>query len=260
MDPHPVNHFFSLLLLCVTIKVLDPCIERSYLIVHRIRTVMPKTPVPKKKYAQGLVLSRRNSPVKAKRRKASSEEMYERRQMVMRLRLKGKTYREIAKELGIGTMTVRRDMQKIKEHVAHKVADFEKDQALGESLHTYELIHQEAWDQYYRSPNASTQRVQFLNLIRAAENDRVKMLMDVGLISKNPVKVEHTHKSDEVLAGLTKDAQQLIAMALLKAQLRPPGEPVLDTIPGGNGESKALPVPVREVIEAEVTHGGDGEN
>jgi hypothetical protein len=101
--------------------------------------------------------------------------------------------------------------------------------------------------------------VQFLNLIRAAENDRVKMLMDVGLISKNPVKVEHTHKSDEVLAGLTKDAQQLIAMALLKAQLRPPGEPVLDLPPGGNGESgKALPAP-REVIDAEAVS-DDREN
>jgi transcriptional regulator len=219
---------------------------------------MPKSPVPKKKFAKALVLSRRNAPARAKHRKSSQEEIYERRQMVMRLRLKGKTHREIAKELGVGTMTVRRDMQAIKEHVAAKVEDFEKDQALGESLHTYDLIHKEAWVEYNKCAHGSTQRVQFLNLIRAAENDRVKMLMDVGLISKNPVKVEHTHKSDEVLAGLTKDAQQLIAMALLKAQLRPPGEPVLDTLPGGNGESKALPA-AREVIEAEASV-GDGEN
>jgi len=189
---------------------------------------MPKTPVKKKKLAQALVLSRRGLSKKGKRRKSSKEEMSERQQLVMRGRLKGQTFRQIAKDLGVGVMTVRRDLQTVKEKVADRVSQFEKDQALGESLQTYELIHQEAWDQYHRCAHASEGRARFLNLIRAAENDRVKTLMDVGLIGKAAVQVEHKHKADEVLGELTKDAQQLIAMALLKAQLRPPGEPVLE--------------------------------
>lgn len=214
---------------------------------------MPKTPAPKKKLAQALVFSRRGASKKAKRRKSSREEMHERRQMVLRLRLKGMAFRQIAKDLGVGVMTVRRDLQAIKARMADKVSQFERDQTLGESLHTYELIHQEAWDQYSRCANGSEGRVKFLNLIRAAENDRVKVLMDVGLIGKAAVQVEHRHKADEVLAGLTKDAQQLIAMALLKAQLRPPGEPVLE-VSGGDGEARQLPA--RQVIEVEAEPAG----
>jgi predicted ArsR family transcriptional regulator len=173
--------------------------------------------------------------------------MYERRQMVMRKRLKGLTFRQIAKELGVGVMTVRRDLQSIKEHNAAKVSQFERDQQLGDSLQTYDLIHQEAWDQYHRCANGSEGRARFLNLIRAAESERVKVLMEVGLIGKAAVQVEHRHKADEALEGLTKDAQQLIAMALLKAQLRPPGEPVLE-LSGGNGDARALSA--GKVIEA----------
>lgn len=222
---------------------------------------MPKSPVKKKKDAQALVLSRRGAPKNAKNRKSSQEEMYERRQMVLRLRLKGKTFREIAKELGVGTMTVRRDLQTIKEQTSSRVTQLERDQALGESLQTYELIHQEAWTQYYKSPEASESRVRFLNLIRAAENDRVKVLMDVGLIGREAVKVEHKHKADEVLAGLTKDAQQLIAMALLKAQLRPPGEPVLESMldqPEAPRAALVAPEGVIDVVAEEDEEEEDG--
>ena len=215
---------------------------------------MAKTPVKKKKLAQALVLSRRGSSKKAKHRKSSKEEVYERRQMVLRKRLKGLTFRNIAKELGVGVMTVRRDLQAIKERMADKVSKFEKDQALGECLQTYELIHQESWDQYHRCAHGSSQRVQFLNLIRAAEGDRIKTLMDVGLIGKAAVKVEHKHEADKVLAGLTKDAQSLIAMALLKAQLKPPGEPVLEI-----QETEVKALPVRKVIDVEEEDGEEDE-
>jgi len=202
---------------------------------------MPKTPVKKKKLAQALVLSRKGAPKKAKHRKSSKEEMYERRQLVLRMRLRGKTYRQIAKELGVATMTVKRDLQLIKDQQASRVTQFERDKALGECLQTYELIHQEAWEQYHSAVVGSDNRVKFLNLIRAAENDRVKVLMDVGMIGRDAVRIEHehSHKADAVLAGLTKDAQQLIAMALLKAQLKPPGEPILE-LPETTGGSTVI--------------------
>lgn len=217
---------------------------------------MPKTPVPKKKLAQELVLSRRRLPLKAKHRKSCKEEMFERRQMVMRYRLKGLTYNQIAKKLGVGAMTIRRDMQMIKQNMADKVTEFERDQALGECLNTYELIHQQAWDQYHKCKETSQQRVQFLNLIRAAENDRVKVLMDVGLIGREAAKVEHNVKADDTLKELTADAKNLIAMALLKSKLQPPLAPVRE-LSGGNGQSErpVIDIPPENV---EVTSGGNG--
>jgi len=222
-----------------------------------------KSPVPKKKpdkIVQGLVLSRGKLSKKGKLRKSSREEMEERRQMVMRLRLKGMPYKSIARKLGIGTMTVKRDLERLREDVAEKVTQFERDYALGECLQTYERIHQEAWDQYERCEHASDGRAKFLNLIRAAENDRVKVLMDVGLIGREAVKVTHEHEhraADNALKGITKDAQQLIAMALLKAQLQPAKEPIRESI-GGNGQ-KLLDIPPEMVTAVpKPKDGGNG--
>ena len=220
-----------------------------------------KSPVPKKKpnkLAQALVLSRAKAPKKAKHRKSSKEEMYERRQMVMRLRLKGMPYKAIGKELGIGIMTVKRDLQTLKQDVSARVTKFDRDYALGECLQTYECIHQEAWQEYERCSHGSTGRAQFLNLIRAAENDRVKVLCDVGMIGREAIKVEHNHSADEALAGITKDAQQLIAMALLKAQLQPPKEPIREVIDGDNSYgNKLLDIPPEMVT---IVPSEEGEN
>jgi hypothetical protein len=221
-----------------------------------------KSPVPKKKtknMAQTLVLARAKSSKKTKRRKSSKEEMYERRQMVMRLRLKGMTYKAIGKELGIGTMTVKRDLYALREDVSARVSKFDRDFALGECLQTYERIHQEAWNEYESCSHGSSGRATFLNLIRAAENDRVKVLMDVGLIGREAVKVEHNHKADQALKGITKDAQQLIAMALLKAQLQPPKEPIREVVEGSNGSGqKLLDIPAEMVTVVPADEGGNG--
>lgn len=221
-----------------------------------------KSPVPKKKakqMVQALVLSRAKAPKRAKHRKSSKEEMYERRQMVMRLRLKGMPYKAIGKELGIGIMTVKRDLQSLKQDVSARVTKFDRDYALGECLQTYERIHQEAWQEYEGCSHGSSGRAQFLNLIRAAENDRVKVLMDVGMIGREAVKVEHNHKADEALAGITKDAQQLIAMALLKAQLSPAKEPIREVIEGSSGQgNKILDIPADMVTVVPPEDGGNG--
>lgn len=226
-----------------------------------------KCPVPKKKQlsakrqmARTLVASRVRASRKAKHRKSSKEEMYERRQLVMRMRLRGMTYKTIAKKLGVGTMTVRRDLAALRKDTAERVSKFDRDYALGECLDTYEAIHEEAWDQYHRCCDGSPARAQFLNIIRVAENDRVKVLMDVGMIGREAVKVEHNHKADEALRGITKDAQQLVAMALLKAQLQPPKEPIKEALTeGDNGQRrKLLDIPPEMVKTQSVDSSGNG--
>ena len=188
--------------------------------------------------AKALVMSRRNDN-KKKRRKASAEELAERQQMVMRLRLRGLSYRDIAKELGVGYMTVKRDLERIKEETHSRISKFDRDYALGKTLSVYEQIEKESWEQYHGCAPGSSGRAQFLNLVRTARNDQAKLLMDVGLIGKAPQQVQHKVEADAILKNWTSEAKQLVAMAIIKTQLPEPGEPVAED-DGSNGQTKPV--------------------
>ena len=86
---------------------------------------MSKKPVQKSKP----VLARK----RARPTKASKEEITERRQHVVRLRMRGLGYRSIAKILGVGHMTVKRDLEAIREYNKQR-ANVEKEQVVGDGL------------------------------------------------------------------------------------------------------------------------------
>jgi len=181
---------------------------------------------PQQNMAKALVLSRSKVPSNRRSKKSSSDEISERRQMVMKFRLRGLTYRQIAKELGVGYMTVKRDLEAIRVSTRDKVSKFKHDYALGTSINTYEQIEEEAWKEAERCPHGSSNRAQFLNLARTARNDQVKMLMDVGLIGRSAQQVDVTVKADKVLEGWTKEAQQVVALAIIRSQMGQVIEPV----------------------------------
>lgn len=161
-------------------------------------------------------------------RKGSLDEITDRRQQVIRLRLRGMGYRAIAKELGVGHMTVKRDLEAIAEETRTKMGKLEKDYVLAQSLSVYEEIETQAWDQFSRCAPGSTQRANFLQVVRSARNDQTKLLMDIGLIAKSPQEVRHTVTS-KVIEGWTPAAQDLVALAIIKAGLSPAAEPIPDT-------------------------------
>ena len=203
--------------------------------------------------AQALVLSKKNLPSKHKKSKASQEEIKERRRLVMKFRLRGLTFRQIAKELGVGYMTVKRDLDAIKVETREKVSQFKHDYALGKSISTYEQIEEEAWEQASRCANGSSNKAQFLNLARTARNDQVKLLMDVGLIGRSATQVEHTVKADSVLDGWTKEAQQLVALAIIRSQIGNAEEPVPDN-------RKLIDVTAETINKENTDNGGNGES
>lgn len=174
-------------------------------------------------------------------RKGSLDEITDRRQQVIRLRLRGMGYRAIAKELGVGHMTVKRDLEAISEETRTKMGKLEKDYVLAQSLSVYEEIETQAWDQFSKSAPGSTQRANFLQVVRAARNDQAKLLMDIGLISKTPQEVRHVVTS-KVIEGWTPAAQDLVALAIIKAGLTPAMEPIPDT--------NQLPASFPSVIDA----------
>jgi len=177
---------------------------------------MAKSPVPKKKPVKPFFKKpKRGRPVKR-----SAIELAERRQQVLTLRLKGMAFKEIAKEVGVGYMTVKRDLDQVRQENVQQVSKFNRDVAIGQAIASYNQVELEAWLQYHKCSQGTTQRAQFLNMVRAATNDRVKLLTEVGLVSKAAVRVEHTVEADGVLKGWTQDAKQLVAMAIIRTQMQ----------------------------------------
>jgi transcriptional regulator len=202
---------------------------------------MPKSPIPKKK--PKVRKTKRGRP-----KKLSAIELAERRQAVLTLRLKGMTYKNIAKEVGVGYMTVKRDLDQIRQENVQQVSKFNRDVAIGQAIASYNQVEVEAWQQYHKCSNGTNQKANFLHLVRAATNDRVKLLTEVGLVSKAAVRVEHKVEADAVLKGWTQDAKQLVAMAIIRAQMQD----------GSNGKGDILDLPPEAVEQKQITEGKGG--
>lgn len=204
-----------------------------------------KLKMPPRTGGKQLVMTRANTGKKA--RKSTQEEIAERRRMVLRMRMRGLGYRAIARELGIGNMTIKRDLEAVREMTKSRIGKFEREYALSQSLSVFEEVETSAWGDYHASTPGSSNRASFLAQIRAARGDQVKLLMDVGLIDRTAqeVKHKHEHSNAQVIAGWSPAAQDLVAFAIVKAGMQTLAEPtpddVIDVEPvqqltdGGNG-------------------------
>jgi hypothetical protein len=145
----------------------------------------------------------------------------------VKLRMRGLGLRKIAAELDVGHMTVKRDLAAIAEENKTRMDQLERDTLLAECVSVFEQIEAQAWDQYHRCANGTQMKAQFLNVIRSARNDQVKLLTDIGMIAKAPQKVEHTITRD-VISHWSPEAQDLVAMAIIKSGLTPAEAPQED--------------------------------
>lgn len=171
----------------------------------------------------------KKSPGKAlaKPRKSNQAEIEIRRKEVIKLRMRGLGLRTIAKELGVGHMTIKRDLAAIAEETRQKMEQLDRDHLLADCVSVYEEIEKNAWDQYHRCANGTQMKAQFLNVVRSARNDQVKLLTDIGMIAKAPQEVKHTITRD-VIQHWSPAAQDLVAMAIIKAGLTPASAPIPD--------------------------------
>jgi len=159
--------------------------------------------------------------------KASREEIEDRHKHVGRLRMRGLNYRSIAKLLGVSTMTIKRDLDAIREDNKKRVTTFESERHIGESLSVFEECELRAWQDYHEALAGTIQRKHFLDTIQNARNNQIKLLTDVGLISREPAKVDVRVKTD-LIQHWSPEAQALVAMAILKSKLPPAAEPEPD--------------------------------
>jgi len=196
---------------------------------------MARTPVAKPSGSStlpvvaGTATTKSISKSRIKPAKASQAEMDDRRKHVIRLRMRGLGYRSIAKILGIGHMTVKRDLEAIREANQKRVTQFEHEQTIGESLSVFEEVELKAWEQFDAMPLGSQHGAKYLEQIQDARNNQIKLLTDVGLIRKEPAKLE-VKVNHDAISHWTPEAQDLVAMAIIKAKLTPAKEPRPDRI------------------------------
>jgi hypothetical protein len=93
----------------------------------------------------------------------------------------------------------------------------------------YEQVEEEAWKEFNAAGSGSAQRARFLDVIRGARNDQVKLLTELGFLKKAPQEIQHTVTS-KVVEQWSPQAQDLVALAIIKAGLTPAMEPVREVI------------------------------
>jgi len=94
-----------------------------------------------------------------------------------------------------------------------------------------------SWEQFDAMPLGSQHGAKYLEQIQDARNNQIKLLTDVGLIRKEPAKVD-LRVSTAAISHWTIEAQDLVAMAIIKAKLSPPREPRPDRIIEAHAESE----------------------
>jgi len=141
----------------------------------------------------------------------------------------GMGYRSIAQKLGVGHMTIKRDLEAVREETSTRMSKFERDYAIASSVSVYEQVEESAWKEFASAGPGSAQRARFLDVVRGARNDQTKLLTDLGFLRKAPQEIQHTVTS-KVVDQWSPQAQDLVALAIIKAGLTPALAPVREVI------------------------------
>lgn len=167
--------------------------------------------------------------------RASIDEILDRRRTVRRMRMRGLSYREIAKKLGVGPMTIKRDLDAIRAEHKARLSALDREEYVGEALSVYEEMELRAWQDYESLSEGDKDREKFMRIIKEARADQNKLLMDLGVLVRAPTE-SVIRVSNEAIMGWSPEAQDLVALALLKSKMRPLAEPEPERLIEGHVE------------------------
>lgn len=121
-------------------------------------------------------------------RKPSAEATAERRQMVARLKLEGKSNAEIGRLLDVNRKTIILDVKRLREAARQAAAGVDRFEEVGKAAFELLLIAQEAWQGYHESTDGADKN-RFLITAMTAICKRFRLLLDSGIISGAPLEV-----------------------------------------------------------------------
>jgi DNA-directed RNA polymerase specialized sigma24 family protein len=154
----------------------------------------------------------------AKPKKSSEYEVMQRRKDVLRLRMRGHAYKEIADKLKISVNTVKNDLNTVREDAEKQVKGFRQEHFVGETMTVFDDIMARAWEEFFACSLGSKQRIAALDLVRVTQNDKFKALADVGMITKASQEVTHRHVHE---MPWDEHLQQQVIQGMLSRALTP---------------------------------------
>ena len=168
----------------------------------------------------------------------SELERAERRNQIVKLRLRGLQNKAIAKLLGVTPETISKEMKIIKQQNAEAVATFDQEAFIGEALSMFKEVQERAFAEHATAKKPG-ERIKALDLIRTTQNDKIKAMRDLGLVQNQPQQIEVTQVqridwSPDVKAHV---AKTLIEQALVQQLEEPiPEAEVIDVTPVGEND------------------------
>jgi len=160
--------------------------------------------------------------------KPSTQETYERRIKVFRMKMRGLNHTAIARELNVTRNAIVRDSKWIKEHFTQLAAQADRNTEMGEAMAHLEEIEKEAMFNYSETENPKAKNDFLLTAITACEK-RVKLMMDAGIISKAPVDlnltVDLSRMSTEELIQRRRDVVNRLTQVGAASAMGVTGEP-----------------------------------
>jgi len=183
--------------------------------------------------------------------KMTKWEIAERRLKVQRLRLRGLSTSTIAKMLGVSFNTVAKDLEAVQKENISKITNFDQDAFVSENQAVLDMVIERAWGEYSSFKEGEPGRIKALDMVRVAQNDKLRALIETGMIHKEPQQVEHTHTFN---LPWDEDTKHVVAEALLQRALAPQlaaPTPHLDHHPGKNVIEVEVVGPSETVTEDE---------
>lgn len=113
---------------------------------------------------------------------AKEVEIEDRRSMVLQLRLRGHTIKEIANVFHVSVATINRDLSAVREKREFDIKNYNTEGFVVDTVAGYDDIIHRAWEMFAKT-DADT-KIKTLHLIRQTLNDRRKALQDTGVVKK----------------------------------------------------------------------------
>jgi predicted DNA-binding protein (UPF0251 family) len=176
-----------------------------------------------------------------KTKKGSDHEIEERRIKALRYRLRGLSLRDIAEKLEVSAPTIKRDLDAAREMGLARIQDFDKDDFVSDTMHTYDDIISAAWDEFTRAPKGTTHRLKSLDAVRNATNDKRKALQEAGVVRNEDQKTALTVNLG-VVGEWSDDVKKAAITALINSATK---TDLLDPVPDEDGIVDA------EIVEPE---------
>lgn len=176
-------------------------------------------------------------PVNHRLKGTGVESLRERRKMVLMLSMSGLAHKEIAQainesgrfELVITPSMVLKDIEKLQEEFKTRTSKFDSDDEMGRTIIQYDLLYEQAMQQYFASDGKGPAKQKFLELAKDAINSKHKFLENVGLVDKAISKKEVTHKHDIISKYTPEQIKQLEDLMFnMAVQQQAPGNKLPD--------------------------------